>query len=266
MERHNSIDKQRYYSELIKKYETGTAAFLKNETEILNICRQEPATAACKLFKLAEDALNAASLYVVISNLNNVVFGLKNEESLGEARKCLSKAIIYIENVVTNKIDALYSEYEASLAELAEIKQEEKLYVIRKIGLTIDIIKLAYGDVNRWKWAFVEIEGRFAAIAKNLLDLRKAQANESKNADYIHIANHVKLVKHLLDKTATRYIERYELSTKHASDILNAINFMSALERIKNLTGDTESMEIVRKKLDAWKIRYEFERKPQVKS
>jgi hypothetical protein len=250
-------EKQRHYSETIKKYEAGIQTFLKEETETLTACRQEPSTAAGKLFQLAESALDAAARYLIINGLSSVILGSKNEEALGEARKSLSKAIIYIENIVSNKVDAAFSDYEDMLAELDEVSAEKKFYVVRKTGLTIDLIKLAYGDASRWKWAFVEIEGRFAAIAKNLLDLRKAQTNDSRRDDYIPIARHLKLIKQLLDKSATRYIERYELSTKNADDIMNAINFMAALERIKIILGDNDSIEIVRKKLDTWRVMHE---------
>ncbi|MDR0540576.1 MAG: hypothetical protein LBG74_08805, partial [Spirochaetaceae bacterium] len=236
-----TLEKQRRYNELIKKYEISIKTFQKTEVEVLAECRAHPETAACKLFNLAEGELDAASCHLVINGISVAVLGMKSEEALNDARKALSKAIIYVENVVTNMVNTLFSDYEEALKELSEISAEKKLYFIRKTGLTIDLTKLAYGETSRWKWAFIDIEGRFAAIAKNLLDLRKAQSNESKNPDYIPVSQHTKLVKQLLDKAATNYIERYELSTQNADDIMTAVNFISVLERIKILLNDNES-------------------------
>ena len=43
---------------------------------------------------------------------------------------------------------------------------------MRKMGFTIDSLEDGYGDNSKWKWSFVDLEGRFAATAKNLLNLR----------------------------------------------------------------------------------------------
>ncbi|MDR2490009.1 MAG: hypothetical protein LBD20_01235, partial [Spirochaetaceae bacterium] len=216
-------EQQRRYAELIKPHETAIKDFLKREAETLNECRKDPKTAASRLFSLAGSELDITSKYLVINGISHTVLGIRSEDALGEARKSLSKAIIYIENIVTGKPDALFSEYEEFLNELQDVSSERKLYFIRKMGFTIDLIKLSYGENTKWKWAFVDFEGRFAVITKNLLDLRKAQTNDFDKPDYEFIANHIKLAKSLLNKSANRFLERFELSTRSIDDLRFAV-------------------------------------------
>ena len=245
-------EKQRRYAELIKTHEAAIKDFLKQEVEILNECRKDPKTAAAKLFNLAGSELDLTSKYLVINGISHTVLGLRSEEALSEARKSISKAIIYIENIVTGKADALFSEYEEFLNELKGVSTERKFYFIRKMGFTIDLIKLAYGENTKWKWAFVDLEGRFAVITKNLLDLRKAQTNDFNKPDYVFIANHIKLTKSLLNKCATRFLERFELSTRSVDDLRFAIGLISGLQHIKIMLNDKDEMDYLKKKSDSW--------------
>ena len=120
------------------------------------------------------------------------------------------------------------------------------------MGLAVDMIKISYGDNTKWKWSFVDLDGRFAAIVKNLLDFRKAQGNDMNNPEYPVIANHIKLAKQLMSKCADRFVERYELSTKRKDDLKNAVNFISALHRVKSMLFDREDMDTIKKKIDVW--------------
>ena len=245
-------ERQRRYAELIKPHETAIKEFLKQEVEILNECRKNPKTAAEKLFNLAGAELDLTSKYLVINGISHTVQEMRNEEALGEARKSISKAIIYIENIVTGKADALFSEYDEFLKELNMVSAERKFYFIRKMGFTIDLIKHAYGENTKWKWSFVDLEGRFAVITKNLLDLRKAQTNDFDKPDYEFIANHIKLTKALLNKCAARFLERFELSTRSIDDLRFAIGLISGLQHIKIMLNDRDEMDYLKKKADSW--------------
>ncbi|MDR2521975.1 MAG: hypothetical protein LBC72_05435 [Spirochaetaceae bacterium] len=260
--RETNDERERNYDEKVKSYEAELAAFQKHEAELLGECRKEPVTAACKLFRLAGEGLDACSKYLVINGIYHSIFGVRSEDTLGEARKAVLKAIIYIENIVTAKVDALFSDYENFLDELNLVGAEQKLFFIRKLGLTIDLIKAAYGDNTKWKWLFVDIEGRFAVIAKNLLDFRKAQTNSMQSEDYAAIANHVRMVKHLLNRCADLFLERYELSTKRAEDLRLAINHLAALQRVKLMLNDKEDMELLKKKMETWQARLDGTPRP----
>jgi hypothetical protein len=260
--RETNDERQRHYEETVKPYEADIEVFLKHEAVLLAECRREPATAACKLFRLAGGELDVCSKHLAINGVYHSIFGVRSEDTLGEARKAVLKAIIYIENIVTAKVDALFSDYESFLDELESVNAEQKLFFIRKLGLTIDLIKAAYGDNTKWKWLFVDIEGRFAVIAKNLLDFRKAQANSMQSADYAAVANHVRLVKHLLNRCADLFLERYELSTKRPEDLRLAISHILALQRVKLMLNDKEDMDSIKKKIETWQARMDGTPRP----
>jgi hypothetical protein len=256
-------DAQKYYAEKTRNYETKIKDYLKREETVLAECRKAPDTAAVKLFSLSNDMLNLTSNYLAINGISAAVLTARNEEALNEARKTLYKAVIYIENVVTGKIHAPFSEYEENLNELSTITEEARYLLMRKLGLTIDLLKNAYGDNTKWKWSFVDIEGRFAAITKNLFDLKNVIANTrpDKHGYETHV-RHLQLIKKLLSQTADRYNQRYQLSTKRPEDLRAAVNLLAALKYIHSILGEREAMETVQKKHENWTSLLEGTKKP----
>jgi hypothetical protein len=104
----------------------------------------------------------------------------------------------------------------------------------------------------------VELEGRFAAVAKNILDLKNAVANtDPRSSNYEPTVYHLRMIKKLLMQAADRYREKYELSTNRIDDFKQGINFLSALRRIHALMGDREEAETVKKKLEIWSAKLE---------
>jgi hypothetical protein len=193
------------------------------------------------------------SIYLALNGVSLAILDTKNEDALNEGRKSLYKAVIYLENVVTARTDAPFSEYEANLAELAGIGEERRFVLIRKMGLTIDLLRNAYGDNTKWKWAFVDIEGRFATIVKNLFDLKNAQRNMSpQTPGYDTAVHHYRLIVKLMEQAAERYIERFKLSTKRAEDVRLAVNCLGALKYVYSVLGDSENTEKTLKKYLGW--------------
>jgi hypothetical protein len=243
----------KYCKELAAAYETAIAGLLKFEAQVVTECRNTPATAAEKLFELAGEMCNLASNYLAINGISLAVLEARNEDALNEGRKALYKAVIYLENVVTARTDAPFSEYETNLAELAGVSEERRWMLIRKLGLSIDLLKNAYGTHSKWKWSFVDIEGRFATIVKNLFDLKNAVQNTSpQTAGYETATRHYRLIVKLLEQAADRYIERFTLSTKRAEDVRLAVNYLGALKYVYSVFADSENVEKAQKKHDGW--------------
>jgi hypothetical protein len=183
---------------------------------------------------------------------------VKNEEALNEGRKTLYKSVIYLEEVVTNFVDAPYSDYEEKLAEIQDLDATRRYLFVRKMGFAIDLLESAYGDNTKWKWTFVELEGRYAACVKNLINLRDAVANtDPRSPDYEPTVYHLRLIKRLLTQAADRYRGKYELSTSRMDDFKQGINFLAALRRLHIMLGDREDSETVKKKLDIWAAKLE---------
>jgi hypothetical protein len=99
----------------------------------------------------------------------------------------------------------------------------------------------------------VELEGRYAAVAKNILDLKSTVANtDPRSPDYEPTVYHLRLIKKLLRQAADRYWQKYELSTHQIDDFKQGITFLGALRRLQVLMGDREDAELVKKKYEIW--------------
>ncbi|MDR0663509.1 MAG: hypothetical protein LBF80_05475 [Spirochaetaceae bacterium] len=234
-------------------FEANIKEILKNEDAIMAECRAEPSSAAIKLFFLSERMLDAASNYLVINGIGQAVLNMKDENALGEAKKSVSKALIYLENIVTGKVDAPFSEYAEALAELESVDTARRCFIVKKIGLTISLLKIAYGDNSKWRWVFVDMEGHSAAVAKNLLDLKKLQVNSDPSSpDYEPLLYHTRFVKKMLSNAADRFHSRYVIAAKRQEDVLKAGNFLNALRSLHIILNERDEAEKVKKKYDSW--------------
>jgi hypothetical protein len=259
-----STEERHQYFERIKPYKETAGTILKREQSILMVIKKDPSGAVFKRLTLVDEMLNLTSNYIIINGISQSVLKVKNEDSLNDGRKSLYKSVIYLEEIVGNQVDAPFSEYEEKLAEIESVDAARRYLLVRKMGLAIQLLEDAYGDNTKWKWSFVELEGRFAAAAKNIVDLRNAVANtDPQSPSYEPTVYHLRLIKKLLMQAADRYREKYELSTNRIDDFKQGIIFLSALRRVHIILGDREEAEIVKKKVDIWSVKLESDTKKQ---
>jgi hypothetical protein len=252
------------YSEKVKVYKEFIDAYLKRESMVLQVLKKGTNGAAWKRLAMVDEMINLASNYIILSGVSQSMLKLRNEEALNDGRKSLYKAVIYLEEVVSNLVDAPYSEYEERLKEISSLDAGRRYLLARRLGLALELLKNAYGDNTKWKWAFVELEGRCAAAIKNIMDLKKAAANtDPRSPAYEPSVRHILLVKKLLMQAADRYREKYELSTNRIDDFKIGINFLSALKRLHLMLGESAEADMVKKKLDIWAARLEVDVKKQ---
>ena len=134
---------------------------------------------------------------------------------------------------------------------------------MRKLGLEIQILKDAFGDNSKWKWSFIELEGRFATVSKNLIDMKTAGKDffDPRAQDYETTVLYVRMVQKLLDKAANGYRDRYELSTRRIDDMRDAIKYLLALRKLYIVIGRTNEAEEVKKKAMVWKDKMDSDQK-----
>ncbi|MDR2542892.1 MAG: hypothetical protein LBC80_05520 [Treponema sp.] len=252
------------YQEKAKSFSAVIKALMDEETSILSEIKTKPPDVELKKLVLVDKMLNLSSNYVAINGVSMAVLKVKNEEALNDARKVIYKAVIYLEEVVSNYIDAAFSEYDDKLAAIEQYDQTQRYNLIRKMGFTIDLLQLSYGDNSKWRWTFVELEGRYAAIAKNILDLRNAVTNSRMDSPhYEPTVYHIRLVKELLARAASRYRDKYELSTQQVLDFKTGILFLSALMRTHIVLNERDDAAEVKKKLNIWSAKLEADIKKQ---
>ncbi|MCL2758811.1 MAG: hypothetical protein FWD22_01200 [Treponema sp.] len=252
------------YQEKVKYYVSMTKVLLDTEKKLSQEAKKNTPDSSMRKLTLADEMLNLASYYIAINGMSQAVLKTKNEESLNDARKSLYKAVIYLEEVVSNYIDSPYSDYEAKLLAISSFDPNQRYNLICKMGLAIDMLEQAYGDNSKWRWTFVELEGRFAATAKNIIDLKSIYVNMSPGAEFYESSvYHLRLIKKLLAQSADRYREKYELSTGQTLDFKTGINFLGALRRLHIILAENEESQEIKKKLTIWSTKLETDLKKQ---
>ncbi|MCR5291048.1 MAG: hypothetical protein K6E51_13730 [Treponema sp.] len=244
------------YAELVKKS-------LEKEKSLLELIEKDTAGVAYKKLLLSDEMIYVATLYMMMNSLSLRILQVKNNDALNDARKALYKAIIYLEEIVTNIVDVPYGEIEDKVLQIANTPLDKRYYHTRKLGLAIQMLIDAFGDNSKWKWSFVELEGRFIVVAKNMLDMKKAIKDffDPRSADYDNTVYYLRLINTLLQKSAAAYRDRYELSTRRIDDIRMAINFLLAQRRLAVAMGKVDEGEEIKKKAMVWKEKMDADHK-----
>jgi hypothetical protein len=202
---------------------------------------------------IASFFLDLVSIYCAMTDLSLSLLGYKNESYLDAGRKSLYKALILMEGVVSSAIDIPLNENYELLNALGDFSEKEQLRLVRKIGYTISLLEDRYGTNSKWKWSFVEIEGRYAVIAKNLFNFRRYQGKNDPNIEgFDERYDYMLLVKDLLLKSSNRYREKYELTNHSPEDMKKAIDFLRALKRIHILFKENSEVQNVSKRIELW--------------
>ena len=248
-----SVENRNLYFQKTKLYRSNIESILSSEDKAL-----KNNLSALKYLDLAEEMIFLASNCIILNSVSEAMLETRNGAALNEGRKSIYKAVIYLEKVVSPLVDAPYSEYEDKLNEISQVDSKRRYTIAKKLGLAINLMENAFGDNSKWKWAFVELVGRYSAVAKNLIDLRGAVANiDPRSPDYEPTFRHLKLAKRMLQNTADRYRRKYESVSKNPEDLNLGIQFLESLRRIHIVLGEKKNSEVAKKTIDVWKQRQE---------
>lgn len=207
------------------------------------------------------------SIYCAMTDVSINLLGFRNETYLDAGRKSLYKAIIMLEKVVTGIIDQPLGENYELLTFMAQgFGDHERLKLVRKLGYTISLLEDRYGKNSKWRWSFVELEARYAAVAKNLFNFRAYQEkNDPSLEGFDDRYDHLYLVKELLSKVSRRYREKYELTNHSPDDMKKALAFLRALKRIHILFKEGSEAQNDSKMIELWSMKLEADLKAKEK-
>jgi hypothetical protein len=245
------------YSNHVRQYELQVEALLKREKGVLASISRDPTGAAYKRFALADQRLNVASIYLILNRISVSMLRVKNQNYIREALRCLYQSLMFVEEVVSNIVDAPFSEYAERLQEIASMPDKQRFGLIRKLGFSIQYVNDEVDMKSRWKSSFVDLEGRLATAAKNVVNLRSIVGNLDPRVEGYELrVAHVRLTKELLSRAADRHLERQiQSNSTRVDDFQKAINFLLALRRLHMVLGEPDQAETVKKKADVWKSR-----------
>ena len=257
-----SAEAKKRYFDKVKEYKQVLDSIAQREKNLLQLVEKDDVGKEYKKIALADENLNLASYLILLNQVSLALLAVKNEAFLNEARKSCYKSIIYLEEVVSNYIDAPYADYKEKLEKIEGLEDEKRYALVRKLGFTIQSVIDEFGDNSKWKWSFVELEGRFATVTKNLLNLKTLVAGLDPRVDgYQARLGHLNLVKDMLQKTADRYREKYELSTLRIDDFKLALAYLSSLKRLHSVLGENNMVENIRKKIEVWSQKMDADEK-----
>ena len=248
-----SEENKAQYQHMVKTGQEKIDEIAAQEKDLPPPTKGDSEETALAQLAFADKALDVVVYLLEVDSVSKRLYKTRNEKALNEARKIILKSLTSLENVVTNFVDAPFSDYEGKLAKIASFDAGQRYRLMEKTKRTIDTLKDAYGNDAKWKWSFVELDGRFAAIAKNFLDLKKAVANKDpRSPDYEPTLLHLRMIKEHLGYAADRYRERYEMSTNSKDDFKKGIGFIGALFRIHSLIWEKDEAAMAKKKQVSW--------------
>ena len=258
-----SDEARKDFAEAVKPYQSKIAESLNFEKSVLNEISRDKKNAPYKKLELCEEMIYISSLYMAQNSLALKILSVRNNDILNEARKILYKSIIYLEELVTNIIDIPYSELEKNYDAILDFPVEKRYYLVRKMGLAIDLLENAFGDISKWTWSFVELKGRFVVCAKNLIDMRKTAKIyfNPGDADYEVVVLYIRLLIKQLEQSANNYQSKYELSTRRLDDMRSAIKFLLARHKLALALNDASGAEKIKKKAIVWKEKMNADQK-----
>lgn len=247
----------------VKPYKEKIDKMLEKEKTVLASIHEGDADIGPKKLSLCEDMIYISSLYIAFNSLSLKIMDVKNNDALNDARKILYKAIIYLEEVVTDVIDIPYADLTPNHDLIQNVPIEARFTIIKKLGLAITLLKDAFGDNSKWKWSFVELEGRFTTVAKNLIDMRNSVKDyfDPRSEKYETTVLYIRLIEKLLNESSTAYRDRYELSTRRIDDMRNGIRYLLALRKLDLAIGNSDQAEEVKKKAVVWKDKMDADHK-----
>jgi hypothetical protein len=250
------------YFEKVKEHRRTIEAGLAKEKTLLELLSKDESGIAYKRLHLAEEVLDLSSWYLLVNTLSVSLLGIKNEDYLLEGRKTLVRALKYVEDTVPAYLDVPFSDYEKSLDEIKDFSMEARNRLFRKFGFAIQSYEDAFGENSKYSWSFIELWGKFGALAKNFLDLRSLVSDLDFSSPLRPVLSaHVALVKNIFQRCADRYREKYELYTNKPADFRQAIVYLSAMRRLSIALGDRDEAETLKKKMDVWNTKLEADEK-----
>lgn len=253
------------YAAKVKEYKSNIDALLAKEQSMLTLISKsgEHGSGYARI-RLVQDLLPLTSYHILMNTLSVSMLGVKNEDSLAEARKVLTRAFKYLEDIVTAYVDAPFSEYEKNLEAIADVSYEDRYALVRKMAFAISEIEEGYGANSKWKWSFVDLWGKLAVVAKNMLDLKKAYVDlDLTSPNRMIVTSYLSTIKNMFRSTADKYREKYEIFSSKMDDFKQAITYMQALRRLHTVLGEREEAEDLKKKVDIWTTKLETDKKRQ---
>jgi hypothetical protein len=205
-------------------------------------------------YRLCQESLYGTSCYLGINRLALELTGTRSTDAINSARRMLYNALTALEKVLPAQLDITSKDNPIPEENNLGLTVQERYRLVQKFALARQMTINAYED-KQIQVTCLDMEGRFAKVALNILDMRAAiKSYMAMDEDYNVLCHFFPLQTRLLFHAAANYRARYEQAagTDTETDELNlGIRYLEAVVHLTELIRDPEAPEY-RKKLDLW--------------
>ncbi|MBN2038436.1 MAG: hypothetical protein JW864_00225 [Spirochaetes bacterium] len=208
------------------------------------------------------DYIKIIRLYIKMNDISLDMLDQKNETYLNNARKEIYKVLQLAEEIVGSDIDRSLKENEEYLKKIDKVNPLQIINLLNLIQNMILMLIKRMGEGSKWKWSFVDMQGRIAVIMKNFINFSDIQKYRDPRTEFFRERQDLlKLCKKNLGIAAQQFRTRYEVSTQVPADMLKSIELLSSLRKINVLTGESEEATRLKNTIDALRERLESDEK-----
>jgi hypothetical protein len=205
-------------------------------------------------------------VYLKMNDISNDMLGQKNETYLNNARKEVYKVIQLAEEIVGNDLDRSLKENEEYLLKIEKINSAQILNLLTLMQDVIARLIKGFGEGSKWKWSFVDIQGRMSIVIRNFINFSALQKTRDPRMQFFKERRDLlKLCKSNLNNAAQQFRTRYEVSTNVPADMIKSIELLSALRKINILSGEPDEAAKLKNTIDALRERLESDEKKKDK-
>ncbi|MBN1899579.1 MAG: hypothetical protein JW827_12445 [Spirochaetes bacterium] len=237
----------------------------KNTQTLLKDIAKAGPLANYKRLSLTNIYLTLIAMHIRLSDISLEILGIKNESYLETSRKLSYKVLQTLEEIVGTYVDAPLTDNKEQLNSITHIDDLKRFKIIQKVAEAITIVEEKFGPNSKWKWSFVDMEARAAAVCKNLTDFKRIQEkNDPRIEGFAERMDLLRFIKSYLRKASDRLREKYEIATHDFGEMKKAIQYLQALYRISNIfsTGSGE-VENLKKNIKIWEEKLEGDEKKE---
>ncbi|HNV48836.1 MAG TPA: hypothetical protein PKJ16_17465 [Spirochaetota bacterium] len=201
--------------------------------------------------------LKNVQIYMKMSDASQEMLHIRNEKFLDNSRKDFYKVVQLLEEMLGNDIERSLNDNKEYLRKIDKLNPAQVLKIIRTIMSVFNSLLKRMGE-SKWKWSFVDLQGRIAVLVKNFINFSDLQKNRDPRMEFYRDRQELmRVCKSVLNEAAKQFRNKYELSTKVPEDILKSINLLAALRSIHILFGESEDATKLKNTIDALRARLE---------
>ena len=252
----NTVENKIEYDRLVSPLKLASKELEKNIFAYKTALRQaaDSLSRAKETLNLVQCILKEISNSIIISRVSIKLLDIRNQSVLNKARKDVYLILQSFEDILGKEIDTPLNQAITNLSGFNKlINNAERLRLYKKIGFFVSTLESIYGENSKWKWSFVEINGRLTTVFKNFIDFQSLIKNLDPSIEgYNDRLNILEMLMEKIEESANLYRNKYELTNKRIDDMKGALSFVSLKKRIALLFEENEVVQECNKKFKIW--------------